>query len=355
MESGNTNILPVKKVRESNMELLRIIAMILVMVVHANFRALPVPTAAGIALDPVSKFLMFFTEAVSVIAVNLFVLLSGWFGIRPRGRRLGELLFQVLFFGLFAIGVCAVLEPALLRDRVLSRLFMLGDGDYWFIKAYVGLYILAPVLNAFVEKATKQQFKVLLIAFFTFQCIYGWLFEATRWIVSGYSLTSFIGLYLLARYIRLYPCRLWQLNKWADAAIYAAYVVVLTVVMFIIKKNGGRGGVLYFYTCPLLIVGAVHFMLFFTKLPSFSSKVINWIAISAFSIYLTQSSSFIACFYDKAILGWFNTEPRGTFILYTAGLIIAVFVASILVDKVRIVLWNLFMYPIDKIFKKNKI
>lgn len=34
----------VKKRRDSNMELLRIVAMLLVCVVHANFRALPVPT-----------------------------------------------------------------------------------------------------------------------------------------------------------------------------------------------------------------------------------------------------------------------------------------------------------------------
>ena len=34
----------VAKQRDSNMELLRILAMVLVMVVHANFRALPVPS-----------------------------------------------------------------------------------------------------------------------------------------------------------------------------------------------------------------------------------------------------------------------------------------------------------------------
>lgn len=346
MESKQHDILTApKKERQSNMELLRIMAMLLVMVVHANFRALPLPTAGEIIAEPTSKMLMFFTEAISVIAVDLFVLLSGWFGIRPKAKRLGELLFQVLFFGLFAIGVCALFAPDRLENTpyygsALSRLFMCGENDYWFVKAYVALYLISPVLNTFIEHATKRQFALVLISFFTFQTIYGCLFNATRWFASGYSLPTFAFLYMLARYMKLYPVKLWKQSKWVDAGIYAGYVLTLTLAMFFIKRAGLRGGLLYFYSCPLVIIGAMHFMLFFTKLPAFSSKVINWIAISVFAIYLTHSSSFIGYFYDHWILGWFKNEPRLTFIIYTVGLVIAVFIGSILVDKIRIVLWS---------------
>jgi len=357
MDSRKTDIQPAKKMRQSNMELLRIIAMLLVMVVHANFRALPVPTAMEINAAPMSKFLMFFTEAISVIAVDLFILLSGWFGIRPKAKRLGELLFQVLFFGVFAIGVCAIFAPGRLATTqadgsVMSRLLMLGENDYWFVKTYVALYLISPVLNAFIAHATQRQFASLLIVYFVFQSIFGWMFNSTRWLAAGYSLPSFAALYMLARYMRLYPIKLWQRSKWFDAAVYGGYVVFLTVAMFFIKKAGLRGGALYFYSCPLVIIATMHFVLFFTKLKPFSSKVINWIAVSAFAIYLTHSSSFIGIYYDKWILGWFNTEPRFTFIIYTAALIVAVFVASILVDKVRLALWNLMLRPFEN--KENK-
>ena len=353
MDSRNTDLSPRARQRMSNMELLRIVAMILVMVVHANFRALPVPSPLKVNAEPVSSLLMFFTEAISVIAVNVFVLLSGWFGIRFKALRLGELLFQVLFFGLFAIGVCAIFFPYRLENTpfdgsAMSRLFMCGLNDYWFVKCYIGLYLISPILNAFIEKATQRQFATVLIAFFAFQTFYDCFFSATRWLESGYSLPSFAALYMLARYMRLYPIKVWQHSKWVDAAIYAVYVLLLTIVMFVIKKNGGKGGALYFYSCPLVIVGAMHFVLFFTKLKPFSSKVINWLAISAFSIYLTHSSSFIGCFYDKWILGWFKTEDRLTFLLYTLSLMVAVFFASILIDKVRILLWNMVLKPFVK-------
>ena len=93
------------KTRDSNMELLRIVAMLLLMVVHANFRALPKPDAAVIAAQPVSAFLQFLTEGFSIVGVNVFVMLSGWYGIRPRMVRFAELVFQLLFFGVICLGV----------------------------------------------------------------------------------------------------------------------------------------------------------------------------------------------------------------------------------------------------------
>ena len=69
----NTQSPKLKIERDSNMELLRIIAMLLVMIVHANFRALPVPTYEEANNEILSSILRFFTESFSIICVNLFI------------------------------------------------------------------------------------------------------------------------------------------------------------------------------------------------------------------------------------------------------------------------------------------
>ena len=342
------------KVRDSNMELLRIVAMILVMVVHANFRALPVPGVVQVTAHPASAMLQFLTEGLSIIAVNVFVLLSGWYGIKPKMNRFVELLFQILFFTVVGVGLASVFAPSGLQPDFWKRFFMLGDGQYWFVKTYIGLYIFAPVLNAFVKHATKREFSTFLIVFFVFQSIFGWMWEATTWFKAGYSLTSFMGLYLLARYIRLYPSRCWTMNRWADMTIYLVIALLLTVAMFYIKKNAGLGGMLYYYNCPLVIISAVHFMLFFSKL-SFRSRIVNWVAISAFAVYLTHSSTFLWKLYDNAIVQWFNNvESTIVFVIYVVVMMFAVFWASILLDKVRLLLWNMTNNLINNI-KPNKI
>ena len=71
----NQNSVTIKeKVRDSNIELLRIIAMILVMVVHASFKSIGAPTLEDINSDSIGTFLRFLSESLSIICVNVFVL-----------------------------------------------------------------------------------------------------------------------------------------------------------------------------------------------------------------------------------------------------------------------------------------
>lgn len=347
MEASNT--VNKVKVRDSNMELLRLLAMFLVLVVHANFRALPRPDSLQIATNTTSALLQFMTEGFSIVAVDVFVLLSGWYGIKMKFSRLAEMGFQLLFFGLLGIGICAVYDPANLDSKVLSRLF-LTDGGYWFVKSYVVLFVFAPVINAFIGSADRKTFRNVLIAFFAFELAYDWLSEGTSWLRGGYSFPSFMGLYMLARYVRLYKPAFSRFSKWADLGIYLCAVCFLTFAVCYLRYKGVKAGALYFYDCPVVMAGALYLLLFFSKLPVFKNKVINWLAISCLAVYLTQSSNFISCYYDKFILNWFETETRVTFIIYTGCFIFAVFIGSMLIDKVRLALWK----PIEKLaFKKN--
>lgn len=331
-----------RKTRDSNMELLRIVAMLLVMVIHASNRALPMPDAADITANPSSAFLQFVARGFSIMGVDTFVMLSGWYGIRPRLSRISELFFQVFFFSLLCLSARCVLAGGQLPfslGKTILTIFMLDDTSYWFVKCYLGLYLFAPVLNAFVEHATKRQFALTLCGLFAFQFAFGWVFEATTWIRAGYSLPFFMCLYLLARFMRVHQPRFTQLPRWADLSVYLCAVVVLSVGVFFLRRYFGMGGVFYFYNSPVVILAAASLLLFFSKL-SFQSRVVNWLSISALSIYLTHSSNFVGSYYDDSVRYWFATETRTTFLAYTLLLIILVFFGSVLIDKVRLFLWH---------------
>jgi hypothetical protein len=93
----------------------------------------------------------------------------------------------------------------------------------------------------------------------------------------------------------------------------------------------------------------MFFLLFFSKL-HFSSKCVNWVAASALAVYLTHSNSYLAKYYDGTILRWTTELPYLQFILYCITLIVTVFYASILIDKVRLLLWS----PIQNRFNKKE-
>ena len=81
------------KERDSNIELLRIVAMLLVMMVHANFFTLGPPSQTDINTSFVSSFMRFFCESLCIICVNVYILISGWFGINAKAKRIIEFIF----------------------------------------------------------------------------------------------------------------------------------------------------------------------------------------------------------------------------------------------------------------------
>lgn len=157
-------------------------------------------------------------------------MISGWFGIHAKLKGLCSFLFQCLFFtiGLFLLNILCGYTTFSIQNFL--NCLMLTPSN-WFIKSYLFLYILSPVLNAFVETTSKIIFKHVLIAYFTILIILGWLFpESVTYISLGYSPISFIGLYLLSRYTSKYRPLYCNLKTRSYALIIAATSVCVTVI-----------------------------------------------------------------------------------------------------------------------------
>lgn len=313
------------KSRESNMELLRIVAILLVMAIHANFLSFGKPVVNAGAL---TAFCRIFACSLSQVCVNLFVLISGWYGMHFKIKGICNISFQVAFY-------------------VVVIWLVLGQWhfDYWFVWTYLGLYLISPVLNAFVEKCSKKEFEMLLIVFYVFQTIFGWAFlEITPWIAGGYSAWSFCGLYLLARYLRMYPI-IWKIGTGGWFGLYLGIAFLLTCVGFVLELFGidGMGRFVCSYTNPLAIVEAVCLVMAFSKM-QFESKFINWMASSCFAVYLIHANELILRTYYASIIRW-SFYDYGVWMIVVV--IVGIFVGSVLIDKVRILLWK----PIEKLFK----
>ena len=235
----------------------------------------------------------------------------------------------------------------------IGNILLTDKWDYWFVKAYLGLYLFSPILNSFIEYATKKQYQIVLIAFYVFHTVYGWAFpEGAIYFERGYSAMSFMGLYLLARYIRLYPFSLCRKSYRFDLFIYLFITVLITLIQFFFKRTDiPYGGYFIFYSCPLVIISAVFFMLIFTKI-HLKSRFVNWVACSCFAVYLLHSNGFLAKpYYDNIILNWFNELSTIPFLMHVIPFILFVFIAAILLDKIRLAIWKVITIK----FHLNKI
>ena len=319
------------------MELLRMLSMFLVLVIHANTAFNPWPIGQEEVLaSPVHCFFRFLIESLSVVCVNSFILLSGWFGIKFSFKRLLSFVFQVLFFSL----ILSLLPSARGQGaHLFVDIFTLNQ--YWFVRAYIILFILSPALNLFAERATKEVFRNVLIAFFVMQTVFAYI-SNSNWFEDGFSPLPFIGLYLLARYIRIHKPAFSTLGKGADAGIYSGIALLITVLSFILFRLFDTGGRMYNYTNPLVIAASVYFVLFFSKLNMRHSPVINWIAASSVGAYLLHMNPlFFQPYYIHTLQSFSAFGSSVLTCLATLGFIIAVFFTGVVLDKVRSVLWNL--------------
>lgn len=327
--------------RDSNMELLRIVSMLLVLVLHAGFKSLNAPTLEDVQLYPFSAFRRFFTEAASIVCLNVFVLISGWYAIRPKVKRFCAFIFQVLFIGLVIYLVLLALGKTEVWNRTQWTEFIFMGRGVWFVSAYIVLYVLSPILNYFAEHAPRVQFKRFLLAFFAVQLVFAFIMDES-YFNNGYSPLSFIGLYMLARYARMYPNSLTTQNKYLDLCVYLALTLLTTCLAIIkVKYSIAEGLYLYAMSSPLIILSSFYFFLFFTKI-SFHSRLVNWIASSAFAVYLFHTDPLILePYYTKQIFGFVISDSSIMFIVHSAAFILLVFTISILLDKVRIIVWEL--------------
>lgn len=324
--------------RDSSIEFLRILSIIGILVVHTDFFALGAPVKEDCMASPILSVWRFTIESITIISVNIFVLISGWFGIRWKKMRFLEFLFQILFFNFlfFIVFSFFIPEKTFTRDGIGS-IFMF-DKYFWFVKAYILLYLFAPVLNSFLEKVSKNQHKLVLIGFFLFQTVYGWLFDGVSWFERGYSAISFIGLYILANYLRKYV----KMDKKVLILIFIAFVILNTAVAFLSTyiDRGAYVSRLYAYNSPFVILASVAVFLLFANF-QFKSKIVNYIAISSFAAFLFHANHFfIDEVYVSSLKKWFAEDTIVLFSLKTIILVFVCFCLAIIIDKFRISIWE---------------
>jgi len=134
------------KRRKANIELLRIIAMSGVIFLH-YFN----PTIGGgieyVNNGSINECCLKILEAINIPAVNLFIMISGYFLCKSNKRSIGRglsLLIQVILINLlFYIAKAFLGKIEVCFDTILQAILPVN----WFMILYVVLYIISPLIN----------------------------------------------------------------------------------------------------------------------------------------------------------------------------------------------------------------
>lgn len=322
------NILQVGgKTRQSNLELLRILSMFLVLLIHYTQSIEINPET--VKFNPLFYFVNTELKSLSFVCVNCFVIISGYFGIKWKTKSFLGLLYQVFFWLFIGIVIAKIFEFHI-EDNILNVFFHFFK-IRWFISAYIGLYILSPLINAFIEKVSEKELLRYIIVFYTFSTLIGYLFLSDEF-NEGMSLISLIGLYLIGSYIRVSKLTIFNFVPLTNLLIYFGLSFILASFHFGFLWVGFSKSP-FGYLNPIVILMSIYLFLFFQKINIGTVKWINWVAGSVLAVYLFHMHSFLQPVYFKCCN--FITEQGWMSFLWLPLFFISIFIFCVIIDKIR--------------------
>lgn len=106
--------------------------------------------------------------------------------------------------------------------------------------------------------------------------------------------------------------------------------------------------VVYAYTNPITIIGALYLLLFFSKLDVKSNKIVSMLATGSFAVYLLHSQVDLRPVFSSGVQYIYNSHNGVGCILFVFVYLVLVYFISVIIDLLRLWLWNI-------LCKKNNI
>lgn len=290
-----------KTVRNSNIELLRILAIGGVIVLHFNNA-----TIGGgfnhVADNTMKLYLLYVLESISICAVDVFILISGYFMVESYRRDIKKavtLLIQVSIFGVVIYSFRIIFGEAIFSVKGLLGAILPAN---YFVILYVVLYIISLYINIICDKLSFVDLKkMMLILFFLFSVwptavdVLGELSGkeivglssvgayGSQW---GYSLINFILLYIIGGYLRKCEARGFVSKRFLSFV----FLICLGVLVLWARCNDKIG---FFtersaweYCNPFVIGEAVCLFLIFAQQKPRYSRLVNYFAEGVFTVFL---------------------------------------------------------------------
>ena len=328
----------VKTPRASNLELLRVLCMLLIIGDHLTGQG-------GIADYSTlsSSFAFCLIGCGSRIACSVFVLIGSWFLCEQpfQTRRPLSLWLSLWLYTVPVTLLCALGGLPVSFGTLRGAAFPASTRQLWFISDYLVLLVCAPLLGRILHGLPRAAHRGLLLVLAVPLVAYPTLF-AEDGIVSDLA-WMFLYEYLLAAYLRRYPDnRLSRLLRRRSVALLLSIGLPLlnTAARAWLEWQGQTDSKAFQYIAyyrtglgalPNLLAALALFFLF-QSLNLGSRRWINALAGTTLGVYILHQ---VPAFRDYLWNGIFQAQAHHGSVAYTLFVIAATFAGCALIDALR--------------------
>lgn len=333
----------VPSVRDSNIELYRVITMFLILTGHYVFNSgLLVEIWGNLS----AKSLFFYSMGIwGKTGINGFVLITGYYMCTSKItiRKFIKLLLQIEFYKIIISTVFLFVKYSgySLNDYIFD-LLPIRSISTDFVGCFLLFYLLIPFYNIALKGLSKEMHsKLIMLLLF----IYSIMIYVPKSHVDFNYVSWFTVLYFVGSYIRLHPEGIYKSDNVKIWGVLTAISILLSLlsVISIIALNKYCSTSTHPFVFVLdsnallaFLTGVTSFM-FFKNLKMRYSKIINLIASTTFGILLIHANSDVMrnwLWIDIVdCVGHYNISH---YALYFIGSSICIYLVCSVIDWIRI-------------------
>ena len=289
-------------------------------------------------MDTSHDVIFFILENASIIAVNVFGLISGYlsFGKDVKPKRALSLWTAGLFWSL-STAIIGLLRKEMPLESVLVAAFPILTKEYWYLNAFLVLQIIVPLLNAGIDRLSPREHANLALSLIASCSILGSI--GSLGINNGYSVMWLMVLWIAGAAIKRNES---DLRKIPSRLLITVIVVVplITTLIEWLKSNqfGEDPTVMIAYDNPFVTLYALAFFLLSLRLSianSWVKRMLSFYSPLAFGVYLIDSSNW---FFDVWLTNRFvflSSEPLLLGISIVIFISIAMFLSFLSLECLR--------------------
>jgi hypothetical protein len=342
-ELNNASSATIKKVRSSNLELFRIISMLLIIAHHYVVNS-GLSSLDGPLYDDnfsVKSIIMFLFGAWGKTGINCFIMITGYFMCTSQitAKKYVKLLLEVFLYKIviYLLFLCIGLETFSVMSLV-DRLLIIRNVKDNFVGCFLLFYLLIPFLNILIKNINeKQHIRLLALLGFTY------IFFGTmpKFNVNMNYVSWFTVLYFIASYIRLYPKEIFSKKAfWGAVTIISMLLSAASVIGCLwLSIRTGTNMAYRFVTdsnTALAVMTGVSSFMFFKNLSVPYSKFINTLGASTFGVLLIHGNGNVCDWLWYDFLNNTGVYKESYVFIHAVLSVIGVFIVCTIIDLLRI-------------------
>ncbi len=351
-----------KKARESGLELLRIIAMFMIVASHLsqNGNWAWLNTSSDLTLN---QFLMNVVICFGQVGVAIFFSITGYYLYNSKThnlKRIFKILRPTWFYSLsFLILAFLTHSPSAtlswpLNSLIAHSIFPIATNAYWFVSTYIALYLLLPYIKIWLDNLNDKKLFSLLFLFaglYIIPNLISYIFAdvASHIFVIPAALFYTITGYTICR------CK----NKISRLSNLHLILICLSgIIIYILSSmaiNFANTHLNYININNYILIDTMSLPCIITSIPlvvlfsrlKFINRFINYLASLVFGVYLIHSNGFFIEFvWQKQDLLHTTVASNYNFLHFTVYFIITVlliFCSCVIIEALRKLLIQLFL------------